>query len=55
MRQLRPYSLWLGHVGDAWDLSSVLEKEIKALVDLAAMEKSPKEPEYEPRGLGGMA
>ncbi len=41
MRQLRPYSLWLGHVGDTWDLKSVLAEGISALVDLAAMEKPP--------------
>lgn len=38
MRQVPDYPLWLGHVGDARDLKSVLAAGILALVDLAINE-----------------
>jgi hypothetical protein len=38
MRQVVPYSLWLGNVRDARDLRSVYDAEIAALIDLAANE-----------------
>src|SRR5262245_25290362 len=38
MRQIPPYSLWLGHVGDARDLRGLLDAGIAALVDLALNE-----------------
>jgi protein-tyrosine phosphatase len=38
MRQLPGYALWLGHVGDARDMSRVHFAGIEALVDLAANE-----------------
>ena len=38
MRQILPYSLWLGHVGDVRDLRGVLAAGIAALVDLALNE-----------------
>jgi hypothetical protein len=38
MRQILPYSLWLGHVGDVRDLRGVLAAGIVALVDLALNE-----------------
>src|SRR5882724_3262130 len=38
MRPIPPYSLWLGHVGDARDLRGVLAAGIAALVDLALNE-----------------
>ena len=38
MSLIPPYSLWLGHVGDARDLRGVFEAGITALVDLAMNE-----------------
>ncbi len=38
MRQIPPYALWLGHVGDVRDLRGVLAAGIVALVDLALNE-----------------
>jgi hypothetical protein len=38
MRQLVPYSLWLGHVGDARNLRALLAAGIAAVVDLALNE-----------------
>jgi hypothetical protein len=38
MRQIVPYSMWLGHAGDARDLRRVLSAGIAALVDLALNE-----------------
>jgi protein-tyrosine phosphatase len=35
MRQVLPYPLWFGNIGDARDLRSVLAADIAALVDLA--------------------
>ncbi len=35
MRQIPPYSLWLGHAGHVRDLRTVLAAGIVALVDLA--------------------
>src|SRR5262245_12951479 len=35
MRQIVPYSLWLGHVGDVRELRRILASEFAALVDLA--------------------
>jgi hypothetical protein len=35
MRPVPGYSLWLGHIGDANDVSSLLELGIEAVVDLA--------------------
>jgi hypothetical protein len=40
MRQILPYSLWLGHAGDGRDFKSVLDAGINAVVQLAA-EESP--------------
>jgi protein-tyrosine phosphatase len=38
MRQIGPYPLWLGHVGDVRALPNVLDAGITALVDLAINE-----------------
>jgi protein-tyrosine phosphatase len=38
MRQVSPYCLWLGHVGDVRNLRTVLAADIAALVDLAINE-----------------
>lgn len=38
MRQVPGYQLWLGHVGDARDLRTVISTGILALVDLALNE-----------------
>jgi hypothetical protein len=38
MRELQPYSLWLGHAGDARDLRGLSAAGIVALVDLALNE-----------------
>jgi protein-tyrosine phosphatase len=38
VRQIPGYSLWLGHVGDARDVRSVLSAGIQAVVDLALNE-----------------
>ena len=38
MRQLAPYSLWLGSVVDAWDLAALHRAELQAIVDLASNE-----------------
>ena len=38
MRPIPPYSLWLGHVGDARDLRAILSAGIAAFVDLALNE-----------------
>lgn len=38
MRQVPGYQLWLGHVGDARDLRTVISTGIMALVDLAVNE-----------------
>ncbi|MFL5339230.1 MAG: dual specificity protein phosphatase family protein [Gemmataceae bacterium] len=38
MRQIPGYSLWIGHVGDTWDLRGVLNAGILAVVDLAVNE-----------------
>ena len=34
-------SLWIGHVGDVWNLHSIHDAEIEALVDLAINEPIP--------------
>jgi protein-tyrosine phosphatase len=39
MRRVPGYALWLGHVGDVWNLAGVLDAGIKAIVDLALNEK----------------
>ena len=39
MRQILPYSLWLGNVGDARDLRTLHASGIEAVVDLALDEK----------------
>lgn len=41
MRQILPHHLWLGNAPDVWDLKHVLDRNIKAIVDLAANEKPP--------------
>jgi hypothetical protein len=38
MRQISGYSLWLGHIGDARDLKTVLAADIVVIVDLAVNE-----------------
>src|SRR5438067_2079249 len=38
MRQIRPYSLWLGHAGDGRDAKQILDTGIQAVVQLAAEE-----------------
>ena len=42
MRKIEPYSLWVGNVGDVWDLRRVHEEGIAALVDLAVNEPPAK-------------
>jgi protein-tyrosine phosphatase len=44
MRQLLPYSLWLGHAGDGRAFRSVLDSGIKAVVQLAAEEPAVQLP-----------
>jgi hypothetical protein len=39
MRLVAGYPLWLGNVGDAWDLAGILAADIRAVVDLALNEK----------------
>jgi protein-tyrosine phosphatase len=39
MRRVAGYTLWLGNVGDVWDLAGVLAADIGAVVDLALNEK----------------
>ena len=39
MRQIPGYSLWLGHVGDVWNPSAIMNVGIGAVVDLALNEK----------------
>lgn len=41
MRRISDYSLWLGHVGDARDLSGLHAAGIAAIVDLALNEPPP--------------
>jgi hypothetical protein len=38
MRQILPYSLWIGHAGDGRDFRTVFDAGIKAVVQLAAEE-----------------
>jgi hypothetical protein len=38
MRSFPPYSLWIGHVGDARDTPSMLNSGIAAMIDLAINE-----------------
>jgi hypothetical protein len=40
MRQIMPYSLWLGHAGEARNLRAVLDSGILAVLDLA-LEEAP--------------
>ena len=42
MRQIHPYSLWIGHEGDAHDLRHLLSMGLAALVDLALNELPAK-------------
>jgi protein-tyrosine phosphatase len=44
MRPVPGHSLWLGHVGDTWDLRPALDAGIVALVDLALNEPTPRLP-----------
>jgi protein-tyrosine phosphatase len=44
MRQISPYPLWLGHVGDVADLRKILDVGITTLVDLALNESPPRLP-----------
>ncbi len=46
MRQVLPYSLWIGHAGDGSDYRHVLEAGIAAIVQLAA-EEAPLQPPRE--------
>jgi protein-tyrosine phosphatase len=46
MRQIPPYTLWLGHAGDGRDVKALLDTGIKAVVQLAAEEpplQTPRE------------
>ena len=38
MNQIRPHQLWIGHAGDGRSFSDVLEKGVRAVVQLAAEE-----------------
>jgi hypothetical protein len=38
MRELEPYSLWLGSVVDAWNLADLHREGVQAIVDLASNE-----------------
>jgi hypothetical protein len=38
MRQIAGYQLWLGHVGDARDLRTILDRGIVVMIDLAVNE-----------------
>lgn len=44
MRRIEPYSLWLGHIGDARDIRALYDQGIEALVDLALNEPLPTIP-----------
>jgi protein-tyrosine phosphatase len=44
MNQIEPYLLWLGHAGDTRAVRELFDKNIKALVHLAAEEPSPELP-----------
>jgi protein-tyrosine phosphatase len=44
MRQIEPYSLWLGHAGDGRDVQVILGAGIQAVVQLAAEEPLPELP-----------
>lgn len=46
MNQIQPYPLWLGHAGAGSDAKTLFDKEIKALVHLAA-EDLPAHPPRE--------
>lgn len=46
MRQILPYSLWLGHAGDGSDYRHILDAGIEAIVQLAA-EEVPLQPPRE--------
>ena len=39
MRQINPYPLWLGHVGDAAKDDLLLSRDIAAVIDLAGSER----------------
>ena len=47
MTQIQPYSLWIGHAGEARDYERIADAGIEALVNLAAEEKC----DQPPRGL----
>ncbi|MGQ0635784.1 MAG: protein-tyrosine phosphatase family protein [Planctomycetaceae bacterium] len=44
MRRLPSHLLWLGNAGDLWNPATILDAEIRAVVDLAANEPFPKLP-----------
>jgi len=46
MRQILPYTLWLGHAGDAQDFKQIFDLGINALVQLA-VEEAPLRPPRE--------
>ena len=44
MTQIQPYSLWIGHAGEARDYERIADAGIEALVNLAAEEKCDRPP-----------
>ena len=44
MTQIQPYSLWIGHAGEARDYERIADAGIEALVNLAAEEKCDQPP-----------
>lgn len=44
MNQIKPYSVWVGHAGDARAIKTVLDQQIRAIVQLAAEEMPVQAP-----------
>ena len=44
MTQIQPYSLWIGHAGEARDYERIADAGIEALVNLAAEKKCDQPP-----------
>ncbi len=40
MNQIKPYALWVGHAGDGRELQNLFDRDIRAIVQLAAEEAS---------------
>jgi len=44
MNQIKPYPLWIGHAGDAHDFRTLFDRDIRAVVQLAAEEPAVAAP-----------